>query len=112
MAQANPDNEALKQALKEALAETLHEQRGLLQRSSPRSSKISLWPKPFEKGDDPSVQDEVRSSTFWRVRRKDRVPEELRTRSEEDPRQIAAAPGKGSDRAGPQTLREVPNLTK
>ncbi len=30
MAQANPDNEALKQALKEALAETLHEQRGLL----------------------------------------------------------------------------------
>ncbi len=30
MTQADPKNEAMKQALKEALAETLHEQRGLL----------------------------------------------------------------------------------
>lgn len=30
MAQADPDNEAMKQVFKEALAETLHEQRDLL----------------------------------------------------------------------------------
>jgi hypothetical protein len=75
--QTVPDGGALKEAFKEALAETLHEQRGCYVRTSPRSSKSLPSRKPFEKANRPDASNAVQSSSSWRIRRKDHVPEKL-----------------------------------
>jgi hypothetical protein len=77
MAQTVPDGDALKEAFKEALAEPLHKQRGLLREDFVEELEYLPSPKPFEKANRPDASNAVQSSSSWRIRRKDHVPEKL-----------------------------------